>query len=238
MKQLCRCGAPVAAVVLGAVLTFSTVSISNVSAQERQQAGSNELTAAEAKAGWISLFDGKTLSGWEPTGSPQWKVENGTLVATSTIALLRSGMPAPGGGGFLKSARAFSNYELRLEFFADATINSGVFVRCTPGSNPSGSKCYEVNIYDPHETFPTGSIGDVHSTLPDFRADSAGKWNTYEITADGSHLVVKLNGKTTTDAQDTKLAGGYIALQAAGSGTVRFRNIKIRSLGETRSSVK
>ncbi len=50
---------------------------------------------------------------------------------------------------------------------------------------------------------------------------AAGKWNTYEITAQGSHLVVVLNGQKTADVQDSKHnAGGPFALQY-GSGVVK-----------------
>ena len=59
---------------------------------------------------------------------------------------------------------------------------------------------------------------------------AAGKWNTYEITAQGSHLVVVLNGQKTIDAQDsTHNPGGPIALQY-GSGVVKFRKVQIKPL--------
>ena len=54
-----------------------------------------------------------------------------------------------------------------------------------------------------------------------------------EVTAEGSHIVLKLNGKTTVDARDERRAGGTIALQEGGanaSGVVKFRNVKIRPL--------
>ena len=45
----------------------------------------------------------------------------------------------------------------------------------------------------------------------------------------GPHLVVVFNGQKTVDAQDSKHAGGYIALQY-GSGVVKFRRVQIKPL--------
>ena len=58
---------------------------------------------------------------------------------------------------------------------------------------------------------------------------AAGKWNTYEITAQGSHLVVTLNGEKTADVNDAKHAAGPFALQY-GSGVVKFRKLQIKAL--------
>jgi hypothetical protein len=58
---------------------------------------------------------------------------------------------------------------------------------------------------------------------------AAGKWNIYEITAQGPHLVVVLNGQKTADVQDSKHLGGPFALQY-GSGVVKFRKLQIKEL--------
>jgi hypothetical protein len=58
---------------------------------------------------------------------------------------------------------------------------------------------------------------------------AGGKWNTYEITARGTQLTLVLNGVTTVDVQDSKLASGPIALQW-GQGTIKFRKVEIRPL--------
>jgi hypothetical protein len=188
---------------------------------------SASLTPAEAAAGWKLLFDGKSLSGWSPSGTADWKVSDGTLTFTT-------------GRGTLATTQSFSNFELRLEFWAAKDANSGVFLRCAPAGN--GNACYEINIFDSHETAPTGSIINlqpgnppavVHSVLPD-RPTTAEKWNTYDITADGTHLVIKVNGKTTSDVREEKLklVSGSIQLQAGGPdgpGIAKFRNIRIRT---------
>ena len=59
--------------------------------------------------------------------------------------------------------------------------------------------------------------------------DAGGKWNTYEITAKGPQLTVRLNGTVTAQAEDRKLISGPIALQYM-AGTVRFRRVQIKRL--------
>jgi 3-keto-disaccharide hydrolase len=54
---------------------------------------------------------------------------------------------------------------------------------------------------------------------------TAGKWNVHEITAQGPHLVVALNGEKTADVQDSEHSGGSFALQH-GSGVVKFRKVQ------------
>jgi hypothetical protein len=58
---------------------------------------------------------------------------------------------------------------------------------------------------------------------------AASRWNVHEITAQGPHLVVVLNGEKTADVQDGKHLGGSFALQY-GSGVVKFRKVQIKEL--------
>ena len=65
---------------------------------------------------------------------------------------------------------------------------------------------------------------------------AGGRWNTYEITAKGSQLTVKLNGVQTVSVQDSKLASGPFTLQFgpgvqnAQGGPIKFRKVQIRPL--------
>jgi Domain of Unknown Function (DUF1080) len=126
------------------------------------------------------------------------------------------------------------NLEMKLEWLADENVNGGVLVRCPTGDTPpiTQRSCYEFNLQDTHETHPTGSVLEV-AAAP--KLQTSGQWNTLEIVANGAHLLAKVNGTVVVDAYDDKLsAPGTIALQAAGAGTIRFRNIGIRSLGSAR----
>ena len=116
--------------------------------------------------------------------------------------------------GILRTITTYQNFELRADFWADDTMNSAIFVRCPAElkTDLSSKTCYEVNIYDPHASWPTGSVNEVQTTLPE-RIHTAGKWNWDEIRLEGSRIAVKLNGKTTVDARNDLFTSGTIALQ-------------------------
>ncbi len=177
-----------------------------------------ETATAKPDQGWTTLLDGTSLDGWTQIGTAQWAIEDGAISGSST-----------GGNGYLVSQNDYKDFELHVEFWADEPANSGVFLRCSDRTMIDQSNAYEVNIYDtrPDQTYRTGSIVEVAPPLVSI--NTGGQWNTYDITAQGSHLVVILNGTKTVDTMDSKYAMGPIALQY-GSGVVKFRSVKIRPL--------
>ena len=172
--------------------------------------------------GWTTLFDGRSLDAWDRVGDANWRIEGGAVVADK-------------GSGFLVSKKSYGDFEIRAEFWADSDANSGIFIRCSDPVKLTSVACYEVNIYDkrPDPLYGTGAIVDVAKVSPMPKA--GGRWNTYEIVAKGSHLTVKLNGVTTADAQDGRLARGPLGLQYApgvvkDAGVIKFRKVEIREL--------
>jgi 3-keto-disaccharide hydrolase len=174
-----------------------------------------------ADSSWTTLFNGTGLDGWNPIGDANWTLADGAVQADQ-------------GTGFLVSRAAYADFQLRVEFWVDDDANSGVFLRCGDPQEVTAMNAYEVNIYDkrPDPAYRTGAIVDVAQPLA--QLNTGGKWNTYEITAQGSHLTVTLNGTRTVDATDAKHARGPIALQygagANGAGIVKFRKVEIRAL--------
>jgi hypothetical protein len=103
-------------------------------------------------------------------------------------------------------------------------------VRCQNPAVITHESCYEANIFDqrPDPSYGTGAIVKV-ARAPTPMPKAGGKWNTYEVTAQGDHLVVALNGVKTVDVRDSKFAGGPVALQW-GRGTIKWRKVDIRPL--------
>ena len=178
------------------------------------------LTAAgqgnQATAGWTTLFDGKSLAAFNTVGDANWQLVDGVVQANK-------------GTGFLVTKSSYADFQLKAEFWVDDDANSGIFIRCENPQQITAMNAYEVNIYDkrPDPAYATGGIVDV--AKPSTMLKAGGKWNTYEITALGSHLVVTLNGTRTVDIQHTGHARGPIGLQY-GAGTVKFRNVQIKPL--------
>jgi hypothetical protein len=172
---------------------------------------------AQAQRGWTTLFDGKNIDAFNKVGDANWTIADGVLQADK------------GMGGYLVTKQPYTDFEIRAEFWVDTPANSGIFIRCDTPQMPGAEACYEVNIFDtrPDPSYGTGGIVNVAKVATPIKA--GGKWNTYEIRAQGSHLVVTLNGMKTADAQDTKHARGPFALQY-GAGVVKFRKVEVRAL--------
>src|SRR5882672_6610482 len=151
--------------------------------------------------GWVQLFDGKTMDGWSTTGEANWRVEDGALVADQ------------GKGGHLVTKGSYKNFMIYSEFWSDEKANSGIFIRCKDPKAIGAKTCYEVNIFDkrPDQTYGTGSIVYFAEVNPMPKA--AGKRNTMEITADGRHLVVAVNGQKTADVRSGFNEEGHLTLQ-------------------------
>ncbi|HEX2725828.1 MAG TPA: DUF1080 domain-containing protein [Beijerinckiaceae bacterium] len=183
----------------------------------------NAPPAAAQSGGPTVLFDGTNLDNFNKVGDANWRIEDGAVVADKGV-------------GFLVSKNSYADYQLRIEFWADDDVNSGIYMRCSNPAEPTDKTCYEANIYDkrPDPTFGTGAI--VHLAKIESPMKVGGKWNTYEITAKGPEITVVLNGQTTVKGlKDEQLKSGPVALQygesvVKGKGVIKFRKVEIRAL--------
>ncbi|MEH2473416.1 hypothetical protein V1281_005398 [Nitrobacteraceae bacterium AZCC 2161] len=175
---------------------------------------------SQSEGGWVTLLDSTKMGDWDQVGEANWTMKDGALVADKLAGKDLS---------YLVTKTSYKDFQIKAEFWTDEEANSGVFIRCDTNKMIDSKVCYEVNIFDkrPDPSYGTGAIVDVAKVNPMPKA--AGKWNTYEISAQGPHLVVTLNGEKTADVQDSKHAAGPFALQY-GSGVVKFRKVQIRPL--------
>ena len=83
--------------------------------------------------------------------------------------------------------------------------------------SPKETGGYEVQIWRQQPAgYNTGSIVGTAKTARDY-AFKADQWNQLQITADGDHLVVVLNGETTLDTRDAKFPDGHIRFSISSS---------------------
>ena len=217
----------------------------------------NTLTAQEKAQGWQLLFDGKTLNGWHSAAPPQPRAGGGGARGGRRRRLRRSpercrlsevlrsrvpSRPAVAAGsskwevvdgaltpcaepaGYLNSDQSFKNFTSCHSSLCSDEANSGVYAR-----SPKEAGGYEVQI---GKQQPAGyNTGAIVGTAKTARDSPSSRITGIEpqITADGDHLVVVLNGNTTLDIHDAKFPDGHIRLQYQ-QYPIAFRNVKIRPL--------
>jgi len=150
------------------------------------------LSAAGQSSEWKQLFDGKDLTGWKHVGPGEMRVEDGLIQTHGGMGLLYWT------GGQLGDCVIRVVYKMR-----DHNDNSGVFIRIPIEPREAWMPVhygYEVQIEKSNEDdyHVTGALYSL--TKPLARPGKPGpEWNTMEITLDGPHTVVFLNGVKVTD---------------------------------------
>jgi Domain of Unknown Function (DUF1080) len=198
------------------------------------------LSAMADEAGFISLFDGKTLNGWVLIGKKGrgYVVDKGVLICPHD------------GGGNLFTEKQYSNFVLRLEFRTEEGGNNGIGIRA-PLKGDVAYSGMEIQILDDQAPIYRGKLkpaqyhGSIYDVVPARQGflKRAGEWNREEITVDGRHITVKLNGTVIVDAdldtvKDPEVlkrhpglarSNGHIGFLGHDS-RVEFRNIQLKEL--------
>lgn len=176
------------------------------------------LTEEEIRAGWISLFDGRTLFGWDVPAETNWHVEDGAIVVDS------------GEKSLLLTPFHFDDFELRCSFHVAEGGNSGVFLRTADNASDPAKDTYELNICDGHPTHKTGSL--VGRLVAENVPVVEGAWHDFRVICNGPMIQVWLDEKQIVDFTDTSDAirlTGRIGLQM-NEGRSAFRNVFLRPL--------
>ena len=206
-----------------------------------------------ADVAWQSLFDGRSLDGWEVrSGFAKYHVEDGAIVGTTV-----EGSP----NTFLCTQKRYGDFLLEFEVKVDPPLNSGVQIRShayeketvtTVWRNgrerrqkrPAGRVYgYQVEIASGTHS---GGIYDearlarwLYDTAPDPEASRAFKddqWNKFRVLCYGDLIETWVNGVPCTNLRDPVDQTGFIGLQVHGfrgekPAQVRWRNLRIKALG-------
>ena len=186
--------------------------------------------AVEPEAGFIPLFDGVSLRGWQIVHGP----ESAFYVQDGAIVIHRgSNYPA-----WLRTTRQFENFDFRCEFYFEGWANSGILIHAPEHGEPTETGL-QINIFHKREKQPTPvSMGAIFPVVPPLRADVAlpKQWNQLRILMDWPLLRVWVNGVLVQDLSledhpdlRYRLRRGFIGIESL-SYPVRFRNLRIKPL--------
>jgi hypothetical protein len=203
------------------------------------------LRAAETD-GWVSLFDGKSLDGWQPsenTGS--WKVLNGALTANGPRSHLFYKGP-------VRNAD-FKNFELKAEWMSQPGANSGIYFHSEYQEKGFPKKGFEIQINNTHEgegnyreRKKSGSLYGVRNVYKQLAKDN--EWNETHLVVRNKQVQVFLNGKLLVDFSEPAepvlanergrmLDHGTFALQGHDPhSTIAFRKIVVKVLADDAAS--
>ncbi len=194
--------------------------------------------SADDEAGFTSLFDGKTLTGWEGN-LKMFRVEDGAIVAGT----MKQRIP---NNEFLCTEREFSDFELRLQTkLTGKGANAGIQIRSKRIPNHHEVIGYQAdmgvmgdgrliwgNLYDESRRRKFLTEGDQDKLQKAVKLDD---WNDFVIRCEGRHITITVNGLVVTDyeEQDDDIAdSGIIGLQihSGPPSEASYRNIRIREL--------
>lgn len=184
-----------------------------------------------AEDGFVSLFDGKTLDGWKinehPTGV---QVEDGCIVVHGERAHVFYDGPV--------ANHDFKNFLFKAEVMTAKGANSGIYFHTKFQNEGWPAKGYESQVNNTHgDPKKTGGLYNVKDNFDAVAKDDV--WFTYEISVEGKHIVLKIDGKVITDytepadlvRPERQLSSGTFALQIHDPGSVvKFRNIQVKPL--------
>ena len=165
----------------------------------------------------ITLFNGKSLDGWQPVGrrDNKWSAVGGVLQNANS-------------GANLVTTQKFDDLKLHLEFRVPKDSNSGVYLRGR----------YELQVDDAAGLDPSSHhLGGLYGFIAPSEnvARAAGEWQSMDVTLVGRMLTYDLNGTTVICNREIPgITGGAIdsveadpgpLLLQGDHGPVDYRNI-------------
>ena len=165
---------------------------------------SERKSAAETKEGFLPLFNGNNLAGWESIGNAKWVVQDGMLIGT------QGPNNAPGD---LFTKDSYKDFMLKVTYRIEWPCNSGVWFRYQ-----SPQKAYQADILEYKD--PECYSGTLYCPGKTFLAMNKDKaivnrdgWNTIEVRAEGDHTQIWLNDRKVADVHDKTTDAGKIGFQ-------------------------
>ena len=201
---------------------------------------------ADVEEGFVSLFNGRDLTGWvKRGGAAEYEVKDSCIVGKC--------VPNTPDNTFMCTEKEFGDFILKLQYRFLEAGNSGVQFRSAARPEGDHERVYGYQYEMTPDGTLTGRIYDegrrghqfgiiwLDAFTPQDRLDAAvascrqDEWNDVEIQCVGPSIKTWLNGNLVVDLFDSVSMQGFFGLQihAGNSGSVAWRNIRIKDLGES-----
>ncbi|WP_339732776.1 DUF1080 domain-containing protein [uncultured Gimesia sp.] len=181
----------------------------------------------ETEEGWISLFNGKDLTGWQIAEEGPWEVKDGTIIVT-------------GERSHLFTDKEFKNFEFKADVKTTPGSNSGIFFHTKFQEKGWPTQGYESQVNVTHKD-PV-KTGSVYNRVKLFKTPAKdNEWWTQHIIVKGRNVVIKINGETVVDYTEPEGAKGSPSLGEKGSfalqahdpkSVVYYKNIRVKPLAD------
>ncbi|MEO5946903.1 MAG: DUF1080 domain-containing protein [Chitinophagaceae bacterium] len=190
---------------------------------------------AQHKKRWVSLFDGKSLSGWKVGDNANtFSIEEGAIAVNGNVAHLFYNGPIQN--------HSFKNFEFSADVMTKPGSNSGIYFHTEFQQSSWPQKGYEAQVNNSHTDWRrTGSLYAIKDVKETYAKDN--EWYTEYIRVKGKNILIKINGKTVVNytephnvqrpdgMKERILSEGTFALQGHDpKSKVYFKNIKVRVL--------
>lgn len=172
-------------------------------------------------AGWIPLFDGKTLNGWTVNENKQtFQVKDGKIVVNGPRSHLFYTGPVMN--------HSFQDFEFKADVMTKPGANSGMYFHTQyqdSGWPRTGREVQVNNTHtDPKKTGSLWGVKDVYTTPA-----QDGTWFTQHIIVEGKRMVVKIDDKTVNEFNNLDPGQGTFALQGHDpKSVVYYKNVMVR----------
>ena len=190
-------------------------------AKDKENVLTTDDSARKDEAKFLSLFNGKDLTGWEAIGGARWFVEDGTLVGTQGDNQA---------AGDLLTKAAYKDFLLTVTYKVEWPCNTGIWFRYQ-----SPDKAYQADILE--YTKPECYSGTLYCPGKMFLAMNTDKtlvkrydWNKMVVRAEGTRIQIWLNGRQVADVHDQTSDSGRIGFQVHAGNVFSRMKIIVREV--------